>query len=71
MQRHAFIVGKLTRYVRVQAFCAHTGYTEKAVQEKIRTGAWVEGREYKRAPDRHILVDLEGYERWVEQGQAA
>ncbi len=29
-------------------------------------GVWVEGREYVRAPDNRVLVDLEGYERWVE-----
>jgi hypothetical protein len=27
---------------------------------------WIEGREFKRAPDGHILVDLKGYEAWVE-----
>ena len=54
------------RYVRVPLFEALTGYSVKAVERKIASGAWMEGREFKRAPDGHILVDLKGYERWVE-----
>lgn len=62
----------MTRYIRIPLFCAQTGYTKDAVEGKIRTGAWIEGRQYRRAPDGHILIDLEGYEKWVEgQGQAA
>lgn len=56
-----------TRYVRIPRFCELTGYTEKAVQEKIRVGAWAEGVQYRRAPDGHILVDLQGYEKWAEK----
>jgi hypothetical protein len=54
------------RYVRLPLFEKMTGYTQKAVRRKIEEGAWVEGRQYKRAPDGHILVDMEGYARWVE-----
>jgi hypothetical protein len=58
------------RYVRIPLFEALTGYSAKAVEGKIATGAWVEGREYKRAPDGHTLVDMKGYERWVEAAAA-
>lgn len=61
---------RLVRLVRVNKFHELTGYTEKAVYEKMRTGAWVEGRHVQRAPDGHILVDLEEFEKWVE-GEAA
>ena len=54
------------RYVRLPLFQTVTGYTEKAVRRKIEEGHWLEGRQYKRAPDGHILVDLEGYYKWVE-----
>lgn len=60
----------MTRYVRIPKFCELTGYTEKAVREKVRTGAWREGIEYRRGPDGHILVDLQGYEKWVERAVA-
>jgi hypothetical protein len=54
------------RYVRLPLFERMTGYTQKAVRRKIEEGVWLEGRQYKRAPDGHILVDMEGYARWVE-----
>ena len=58
--------------VRISHFSALSGYTAKAVYEKIRVGVWVEGRHYRRAPDGHILIDLEAFERWVEgHSQAA
>lgn len=56
------------RYVRVKKFAELTGYTERAVYHKIEDGVWMEGREYRRAPDNVILIDLQGVERWVEGG---
>lgn len=50
---------------RVSVFCQETGYTKKAVERKIATGVWREGREFVRAPDRRILIDTEAYERWA------
>ena len=54
------------RYVRIHLFEALTGYSAKAVERKIASGAWMEGREFKKAPDGHVLIDMKGYERWVE-----
>lgn len=59
------------RYVRIPLFCSVTGYTADAVDAKIRKGKWIEGRHYRRAPDGHILVDLKGYEAWVENQHQA
>ena len=59
------------RYVRVHLFEALTGYSAKAVERKIASGAWMEGREFKRAPDGHVLIDMKGYEQWVEKRFAA
>ena len=56
----------LARFVRVPVFVAATGYTEKAVERKIESGAWRQGHEYRIAPDGHVLVDMKGYERWAE-----
>lgn len=58
------------RYVRIALFTTISGWTEKAVRMKIEEGVWIEGREYKRAPDGNITIDIQGYERWVEKGQA-
>lgn len=54
------------KYVQLPVFEALTGYTVKAVRRKIEEGVWLEEREYRRAPDGRILVDLEGFHRWVE-----
>ncbi len=63
---------------RIPLFCAETGYSEKAVQRKIEDGKWTEGDVYVRAPDGHILIDMDGFnrwalgeERWAERQQAA
>ena len=41
----------MTRYIRIPKFEQLTGYTVKAVERKIETGVWTEGREYRHAPD--------------------
>lgn len=56
-----------SRYVLLELAKAITGYTVKAMERKIERGDWVENREYRRAPDGRILVDLVGYQRWVER----
>jgi hypothetical protein len=56
----------MIRNVRVHKFCELSGYTESAVYQKINTGVWREGHEWHRAPDGHILIDQEGFDRWVE-----
>lgn len=45
---------------------ARTGYSQKAVRKKIETGVWLEGHEYRRAPDNRIVIDMEGFEKWVK-----
>lgn len=58
------------RYVVIPLASACTGLSVKAIERKIEAGVWVEGREYRRAADGRIYVDLKGYERWVEKGAA-
>lgn len=59
------------RYVTADVAAVVTGYTAKAMERKRQDGIWLEGREWVKAPDGRILYDLEGYERWVERGQAS
>lgn len=57
---------KPARYILLPLANIVTGYTVKAMQGKIQRGDWQEGKVWRRAPDGRILIDLVGYERWVE-----
>jgi len=54
------------RYVLLPLANAITGYTVKAMERKIERGDWAEGKVWRRAPDGRILIDMQGYQRWVE-----
>lgn len=54
------------RFVRIPKFCDDTGYTKRAVETKIHRHVWAEGKEYRRAPDGCIFIDMEGFEKWVQ-----
>lgn len=58
----------MVRFVTISRASAITGYTEDAIRSKIRDGIWREDKEWIRAPDERILIDMEGYEKWVETG---
>lgn len=57
---------KPSRFVRLDLAKDLTGYTVSAMETKISRGVWLEHFEYVRAPDGAVLIDLEGYERWVK-----
>lgn len=57
---------RMLRWVRLSRFCELTGYTEDAVHAKMRKGKWLEGWLWRKAPDGHIMVNLEAFEEWVE-----
>lgn len=56
------------RYVTVPKFSELTGYTESAIRGKMNNGVWIEGINYRRAPDSRLLMDMEAYQQWVEKG---
>ncbi|MFK3944156.1 excisionase [Pseudomonas monteilii] len=56
------------RYMTVRKFAGESGYTEDAIRSKIRDGVWRLGEIWIKAPDGRTLIDLEGYEQWVEAG---
>ena len=47
-----------------------TGYTTKTLERKIESGVWIQGVHYRIAPDGHRLIDLESFEKWVENKPA-
>jgi hypothetical protein len=67
----ASLVVSTSRYVLLPLANLLTGYTVKAMERKIERGDWQEGKVWKRAPDGRILIDVLGYQRWVESPKAA
>lgn len=59
----------MLRYMTISKFATESGYSEDAIRSKIRDGIWREGLEWKRAPDGRVLIDVDGYHRWVERGE--
>ncbi|WP_373753615.1 excisionase [Neisseria weixii] len=48
----------------LKKYAEMSGYTENAIRSKINKGIWIEGRHYHRAPDRHIVIDVQEVEKW-------
>jgi hypothetical protein len=60
------VVVGTSRYVLLPLANLLTGYSVKAMERKIERGDWQEGKVWRRAPDGRILIDVLGYQRWVE-----
>lgn len=58
----------MLRFKTIAQFSLESGYSKEAIRGKIRDGIWVEGRVWKKAPDGHVLINVEGYNEWVENG---
>lgn len=56
-----------TAYVLIPKAAELTGYSRRAIEMKIARGQWREGIEWRKAPDGHRMISLEGVRRWVEQ----
>ena len=57
----------MVRHVTIKKFSEETGYTVNAIYQKIKRRDWLEGSVWKRAPDGRVLIDKEGYEKWVNE----
>ncbi|WP_141749394.1 excisionase [Duganella phyllosphaerae] len=58
------------RYMTIPKFAVESGYTEDAIRTKIRDGIWPQGDVWIKAPDGRNLIDVQGFEKWVETGGA-
>lgn len=56
-------------YVVIAKAAEVTGYSRRAIEEKIAKGVWLEGREWFKAPDGRRLISIAGFARWVERGR--
>lgn len=66
MRTDQFVIVSPARYVLLPLANAITGYSVKAMERKIERGDWLEDHVWRRAPDGRILLDVLGYQRWVE-----
>lgn len=56
----------MVNYKTVRQFSAESGYTEAAIRAKMYDGTWVKNLVWRHAPDGRVLIDIRGYEAWVE-----
>jgi len=56
------------RYVLLPLASLLTCYSVKAMERKIERGDWQQDKIWRRAPDGRIVIDLVGYQKWVEGG---
>jgi hypothetical protein len=55
-----------SRYVTIELFSTITGLTPGAIRKRIERGIYLEGKQYRRAPDGRVWMDTKGHEQWVE-----
>lgn len=61
------VIHPIPPYVSIAKFCqVMEGYSEKAIRQKIANGVWMQGREYVKAPDRHIFIKMEAFYKWLD-----
>jgi hypothetical protein len=65
------VVVGTARYVLLPLANLLTGYSVKAMERKIERGDWQEGKVWRRAPDGRIVIDVLGYQRWIEGPRAS
>jgi hypothetical protein len=56
-------------YVLIPRMAELTGYSKRAIEIKIARGQWREGIEWRKAPDGHRMISLDGFRAWVERGR--
>jgi len=54
------------KWITIKKLSDCTGYSENAIRAKIKTGVWLDGRQWRKAPDGRILFNPESINDWVE-----
>ncbi|RUP24456.1 MAG: excisionase [Curvibacter sp.] len=54
------------RFVTVNLCSSITGLTRSAINKRMGEGHWIEGRQWRRAEDGSIWIDMQAVERWVQ-----
>lgn len=53
-------------FVLIPRFAEMSGYTKKAIEQKIFKRVWLQGVHYVRAPDGRIFINVERVEKWAK-----
>ena len=54
------------RFVTIELCATITGLTRSDINKRMGQGHWVEGRQWRRAEDGSIWIDMPAVERWVQ-----
>jgi len=54
------------KWVTVKKLSEMTGYSEKAIHNKIDRCTWKQNKHWRKAPDGRRLINLSAIEAWIE-----
>ena len=54
------------KYATINKMAELSGYTHKALEKKIETGVFLQGRHYLKSPDGRIQFIISAVESWIE-----
>ena len=54
------------RYVTIKGAAAAMGLSEGAVRKRLERGIWLEGKQWRKAPDQRIYIDMLAVAAWIE-----
>ena len=57
-------------WVTVNKFSDLTGYTPKAIYNKIERGVWSKNTIWRKAPDGRLFININEFEDWIIKGAA-
>ena len=52
--------------VTIKRFSELSGYTRKAIYNKVERGVWTHNIIWRKAKDGRIFINIEEFEKWVE-----
>ncbi|WP_395504690.1 excisionase [Ectopseudomonas hydrolytica] len=55
------------RWVLIPKAAEMFGYTANAIEHKVKSGMWSQGRMWRKARDGRIFINIEEVDKWVEQ----
>ena len=53
-------------WITVKKFSEKSGYTKKAIYNKVERGVWSKDKLWKKAPDGRLFINISAFENWVQ-----